>query len=255
MSSLVQSVGPSSRSAPRAGDIGHSLPISPHEQQQLSALPVALYLYPAGARLGAVTLPNYPGLSVLYNMLLRKPRGKSLSSQSPNRRPVGRLDNFEDPENVNGERVCNTVKFCPVTIMALWIKSGWSVAFSGLNKSMWDPTRGLLRMSEMILNTLKHDEKGFEYKSVRLHRFETFQAVFPEEPILGLAIQHTNMICRQERRWRARQCRISMRLTTNVTVALKHIAFASSTHNESSLASKIGVLDDLNIVQMGTEQK
>lgn len=90
---------------------------------------MAIYLYSAGAKVDAITLLNHLGLSVSYNLLLRKLRDIKAHStafikkQASNCRLVGSWDNFEYRENVVGEKIGDTVKFRSVT-MALWIKNG-----------------------------------------------------------------------------------------------------------------------------------
>lgn len=78
---------------------------------------VAMYLYSAGANIDAITLLNYLGLSVLYNLLLRKMRDIKAHStafikqQATNCKLIGSWDNFEYRENVMGKRIDDTVKF------------------------------------------------------------------------------------------------------------------------------------------------
>lgn len=92
ISSLVQSVGFSSGFSSRSATAAQLLLIklvailvilckTVHKNNSnYFPLLVALYLYSAGARVDTVTLFNYLGLSVLYNILFKKLREISLSS-------------------------------------------------------------------------------------------------------------------------------------------------------------------------------
>lgn len=88
-----------------------------------------MYLYSARARVDAITFLNHLGLSVLYNILLRKLRSITtfnaafIKKQAFNNKLVGMWDNFGYRENVAGKKIGDIVKFRFVT-MALWIKSG-----------------------------------------------------------------------------------------------------------------------------------
>lgn len=83
---------------------------------------VAMYIYSTGAKVDTITLLNRLGLSVLYNVLLKKLRGiTSLSlafikEQIFHCKLVGTWDNFEYQENIAGERIGNTLKFRSVTM-------------------------------------------------------------------------------------------------------------------------------------------
>lgn len=81
-----------------------------------------MYMYSAGAKVDAITFLNRLGLSVSYNVLLRKLKGIISSSaafikeQASNYKLVGMWDNFEYQENVAGERISDIVKFRSVTM-------------------------------------------------------------------------------------------------------------------------------------------
>lgn len=127
---------------------------------------VAMYLYSAGARVDAITLLNHLGISVLYNVLLRKLRSITASSsafikaQASNRKLIGTWDNFEYRENIAGERIDDTVKFRSVT-MALWIKNGWRISATGLKQSMWNAKRDMIDPEVLAMNV-------FGYESTRI---------------------------------------------------------------------------------------
>lgn len=84
---------------------------------------IALYLYLARARIDAIILPNYLGLTVLYKTLQRKL--KSIASESSwqikiqalNCKFVGIWNNFKQCENVYAKKIDNKVKFCSITIV------------------------------------------------------------------------------------------------------------------------------------------
>ena len=98
---------------------------------------VVIYLPSARAKVDAITLLNHLGLSVSYNVLLKRLRNIILSStafikqQAANCKLIGTWDKFEYQENVADERIGNTVKFRSVT-MALWINNGWKILCTGL---------------------------------------------------------------------------------------------------------------------------
>ena len=108
-----------------------------------------MYLYSASARVDAITLLNYFGLSVLYSVLLQTLRDIKASSaafikeQVFNCKLVGTWDNFEYRKNVAGERIGDIVKFRFIT-MALWIKSGWRIPDGGLKQWMWDAKHDMI---------------------------------------------------------------------------------------------------------------
>ena len=60
---------------------------------------------------------------------------KQIKQQANNCQLVGTWDNFEYRENVQGERVDDTVKFKSIT-MALWILKIWKIPREGLKQSM-----------------------------------------------------------------------------------------------------------------------
>lgn len=72
---------------------------------------VAIYIYFAGTKVDATTLLNCLGLSVLYNVFLRKLRGTTTSSasfikdQASNCKLVGIWDNFEYQKNIVREKI------------------------------------------------------------------------------------------------------------------------------------------------------
>lgn len=100
---------------------------------------VAIYLYSTRAKVDAITLLNHLGLSVSYNVLLKRLRSIMSSSaafikqQATNCKLVGTCNNFEYRENVAGERIGDIVKFRSMT-MALWIKNGWKIPSTGLKQ-------------------------------------------------------------------------------------------------------------------------
>lgn len=147
MTSLVLSVGPTSRS-PLTSHLASMKLLailviicrSAHRNNSnYVPLLVVMYMYSAGAKVDAITLLNHLGLFVSYNVLFRKLRGITTSSaafikeQASNCKLVGTWDNFEYRENVAGERISDTVKFRSVT-MALWIKNGWRIPGTGLKQ-------------------------------------------------------------------------------------------------------------------------
>ena len=251
LSSLVRSVGPTSRSAMTSQLVSMKLVAiliilcrSAHRNNSnYIPLLIALYLYLAGARIDAITLLNHLGLSVLHNVLLRKLREITRSSaawikaQASNCRLVGSWDNFEYRENVHGERVGDTVKFRSVT-MALWIKSGWRIPPTGLKQWMWNPKREMLDPEDVASRPFNEESTHIRSQCTRVHRFKAFQAGFPQE-----AFQYSpkpmpklNIIdCKREGKTKA-------------------FAFAPSMHNESSLSGNIGVFEDLNVIQMGIDK-
>lgn len=109
LTSLVQSVGPLSKSAMtfhlasmKLLAIFVILCRSAHRNNSnYFPLLVAIYLYSAEAKVDAITLLNHLGLSVSYNILLKRLRNIMLSSatfikqQATNCKLVGTWDNFE----------------------------------------------------------------------------------------------------------------------------------------------------------------
>lgn len=147
MTSLVLGVGPTSKS-PLSSHLSSMKLLailviicrSAHRNNSnYVPLLVAMYMYSAGAKVDAITLFNRLGLSVLYNVLLRKLRGIATSSaafineQASNCKLVGTWNNFEYRENVAGERIGDTVKFRSIT-MALWMKNKWRIPATGLKQ-------------------------------------------------------------------------------------------------------------------------
>lgn len=110
---------------------------------------IALYLYPDGARVDAVTLLNHLGIPVPYDVFQKKLPDTTNSAppwtkaQGPVATLVGSCDNFEFRENVHGERTGDTVKFRSITL-ALRIRQGWRMPDIGLKQCMWNPKRALL---------------------------------------------------------------------------------------------------------------
>ncbi len=109
MNSLVLGVGPTSRSSLTSHLASMKLLAilviicrSAH-QNNSNYIPlfVAMYMYSAGAKVDAITLLNRLGLSVSYNVLLRKLRSITTSSaafikkQASNCKLVGTWDNFQ----------------------------------------------------------------------------------------------------------------------------------------------------------------
>lgn len=90
---------------------------------------IAMYMYSAGARVDAITLLNYLGISVLYNILIRKLRNITTSSiafikeQTSNNRFISMWNNVEYRKNIVDKRIGNIIKFKSMTIV-LWIKAG-----------------------------------------------------------------------------------------------------------------------------------
>lgn len=86
-------------------------------------------MYFAGAKIDAITLLNYFGLSVSYKVIQNKlheitlMQQKWIKQQANNQQHVGTWDNFEYQENVQGEHISDTVKFRSI-IMTLWILKG-----------------------------------------------------------------------------------------------------------------------------------
>ena len=89
---------------------------------------IAIYLYSTGAKVDAITLLNYLGLSVSYNVLLKRLKTIMSSSntfikqQPTNYKFVETWDNFKYGKKVAIERIDNIVKFKSMT-MVLWIKN------------------------------------------------------------------------------------------------------------------------------------
>ncbi|MCJ1468817.1 hypothetical protein MMC07_007447 [Pseudocyphellaria aurata] len=205
-------------------------------------LVLALYLYSAGARVDAITLLNHLGISVSYNVLKSQLENIASSSmamikdQSTNHRLVGTWDNFEYRENVHGERVGDTVKFCSVT-MALWVKNGWEIPSTGLKQSMWAPTRGLPNAERLVWSVYGPDHADLRKQCVWSHRFHVFKAAFPDKDLdFTLAMP------------------IVDRIDCSKVGATEAHAFAPSMFNESSTTENMSVFEDLNIHQMGIEK-
>lgn len=87
------------------------------------SLLMAIYLYFAGAMVDAITFLNYLGISVLYNVLLRKLKSITVSNSAfikalvSNHKLIGTWDNFDNKENVADKRIGDIVKFRSVTIL------------------------------------------------------------------------------------------------------------------------------------------
>ena len=165
LTSLMLSVGPTSRSAMTSHLVSMKLlailvilcrSAHPNNSNYFPLL-VATYLYFVSTKVDAITLFNHLGLSILYNMLLKKLRNITSSNivyikeQASNSRLVSSWDNFEYRENVAGERIGDTVEFRSVT-MALWVKNRWKILPTGLHQWMWDPKRELLDSFELAMS-------------------------------------------------------------------------------------------------------
>ena len=200
-------------------------------------------MYSAGARVDAITLLNHLGILVLYNLLQKTLQSLSMSSmdlikqQSLNCKLVGTWDNFEYCENVHGKRVGNTVKFCLIT-MALWVKHGWRIPFTGLKQSMWDLLRDRPTTKRLTFS-LAYGPEGvaIQKQCVWSHQFQLFKAAFSNKKLNYISLMSIiNQIdCRSE----------------GVT---KTYAFAPYMFSESFTAGNISVFEDLNVIQMGIEK-
>lgn len=165
LTSLVLGIGPTSRSpltfylvSMKFVAILVILCRSAHENNSnYIPLLMAMYLYSTGARVDAITLLNHLGISVLYNVLLRKLRRITVSSsafiqaQAFNRKLVGMWDNFEYRKNVADERIGDTVKLRSVT-MALWIKNRWRIPATGLKQSIWNAKKDMIDPKVLAIN-------------------------------------------------------------------------------------------------------
>ena len=202
---------------------------------------IAMYLYSAGARVDAITLLNHLGLSVSYNVLLRKLRSITTSSatfikeQAFNNKLVGTWDNFEYRENVAGKRIGDIVKFRSVT-MALWIKSGWRIPATGLKQWMWDARRDMID-PRMLVEKVYGQGTQVRQQCVRSHWFQAFLAAFPGESLSSSAPMP-----------------IIDRIRCELEGKTEAYAFASSMFSESSLAGNQSVFEDLNVIQMGIDK-
>lgn len=78
---------------------------------------VIIYFYLAKAKIDAITLLNYLGLSILYNMLLKKLKSITLANttfikqQAINCKLIDICNNFKYCKNVISEKIGNIVKF------------------------------------------------------------------------------------------------------------------------------------------------
>lgn len=110
LTSLVLSIGPTTFSTPHTSHLALMKLVtilvimcrSAHQNNSnYIPLLIAMYLYSAGARIDAITLLNYLGISVSYSVFMRKLRNITTSSaafikeQASNNRLVGTWDNFE----------------------------------------------------------------------------------------------------------------------------------------------------------------
>ena len=251
LTSLMLSVGPLSKSAVTSHLTSMKLLAilvilcrSAHRNNSnYFPLLVSIYLYSAGAKVDAITFLNHLGLSVSYNVLLKKLRNITSSSaafikeQASNCKLVGTWDNFEYRENVSGERIGDIVKFRSIT-MALWIKNGWKIPSTGLKQWMWDPKRGTLDPWELTMSVFGPEAMETRIRCTRFHRFKAFQAAFPAESLSfpSASMPVINKIdCKTEGNTEA-------------------FAYAPSMFSESSTAGNISVFEDLNINQMGIEK-
>ena len=100
---------------------------------------IAIYMYLASTKVDIITLLNRLGFSVSYNVLLRKLKGITTSSeafikkQASNYKLVYMWDNFEYRKNVFKKKIEDIIKFRSVT-MALWINNGWRILATGLKQ-------------------------------------------------------------------------------------------------------------------------
>ena len=205
---------------------------------------VAMYLYSASAKVDAITLLNHLGLSVSYNVLLRKLRDIKASStafikeQAFNCNLVGSWDNFEYRENVAGEQIGDTIKFLSIT-MALWIKNGWKIPAGSLKQWMWDVKRDMIDLFELVMAVFGPEGIRIRKQCVRFHRFRLFLAVFSSKSLFYGFVSMPVIDCIQ--------CK-TKRKTEAYT-------FASSMFSESSLAGNQSVFEDLNVIQMGIDKE
>lgn len=147
-------------------------------------LRVTLYMYSTGAKIDAITLLNHLGLPVLYKVLQKKFHGitlmqkKWIKQRASNWQLVSTWDNFKYWENVQGERVGDTVKFRSI-IMALWILKSWRILREGLKQSMWNSKSDVLTPHKLTKQALGQDTYSQQDQCIWYHCFTTFIANFP----------------------------------------------------------------------------
>lgn len=148
------------------------------------SLLVTLYIYSTSAKIDAITFLNHLGLSVSYKVLQKKlheitlMQKKWIKQQASNWQLVSMWDNFKYWENVQGERVGDTVKFRSIT-MALWILKGWRILIEGPKQSMWNPKSDVLTPHKLTRQALGQDTCSQQDQCIWHHRFTAFIAYFP----------------------------------------------------------------------------
>ena len=174
LTSLVLNVGPTTFSTPHTSHVVSMKLVAilvimcrSANQNNSNYIPllIAMYLYSAGAQIDAITLLNHLGISVSYNVLMRKLTNITtfsvafIKEQASNNRLVGTWDNFEYQENIAGKRIGDIVKFRSVT-MALWIKAEWRIPAAELKQWMWNAKRDIIDPQELI--TKVYEPQGTE---------------------------------------------------------------------------------------------
>lgn len=96
-------------------------------------------MYSASVKLDRITFFNHLNLFILYNVVLWKLRGISISSAAfikervSSCKFIGIWDNFEYWENIARKKTGDTIKFQSIT-MVLWIKNRWKIPATTLKQ-------------------------------------------------------------------------------------------------------------------------
>lgn len=205
---------------------------------------MAMYLYSTRVKVDAITLLNHLGLSVLYNLLLRKLRDIKahsiafINQQATNFKFVSSWDHFECRKNVIGERIGDTVKFRSV-IIAIWIKIGWKIRVRGLKQWIWNAKRDVIDPYKLAINVFGSESARIHDQCIKFHHFQLVLAAFPLVTLLYSSVCMPTIDCIKCQKGRKTEV----------------YAFVLSIFNKSLLLDNYFVFKDLNIVQIGIQKE
>lgn len=121
---------------------------------------VVMYMYSASVKLDRITFFNHLNLFILYNVVLWKLRGISISSAAfikervSSCKFIGIWDNFEYWENIARKKTGNTIKFQFIT-MVLWIKNRWKILATTLKQWMYNIKQEIINLEELGIRVFR----------------------------------------------------------------------------------------------------
>lgn len=136
---------------------------------------VIIYIYSVGAKVDIITLFNYLGLFISYNMLLRKLRditslnANFIKEQATNYKLVNMWDNFKYQKNIAEEKIYNTIKFRFVNIV-LWIKNKWKILATSLKQWMWNIRQDIIDPDEFTMRLVRPEGIKVQNQCIISHR-------------------------------------------------------------------------------------